>query len=247
MGIDNAQLTPINTPLVGFSGKVVEALGEIALPLSLGSYPRRVTKMVKFLVVNASSAYNVILGRPSLNMFQAIGSTYHLNLKFPTSEGVGEAIGDSRLARKCHANILRDPASCKKRSRVEEISTQKRRHLRTDEPRSDREHTIESEVEGVKHLEATEALKRIEVTPGSPDKTLKIGTEMPSEIERMITTFIRENADIFSWESEPLPGITHEYALHQLNVDPRMKPVKQKKRSFGAEKNKHIMAEVENW
>ncbi|XP_073153497.1 uncharacterized protein [Henckelia pumila] len=128
MGIDNAQLMPISTPLVGFSGELVEALGEITLPLSLGSYPRRVTKMVKFLVVNASSAYNVILGCPSLNVFQAIGSTYHMKLKFPMSEGVGEAVGDSRLARECHANILRDPANCKKRSRVDEISTQKRRH-----------------------------------------------------------------------------------------------------------------------
>ncbi|XP_073152949.1 uncharacterized protein [Henckelia pumila] len=245
MGIDNAQLTPISTPLVGFSGEVVEALGEITLPLSLGSYPRRVTKMVKFLVVNASSAYNVILGRPSLNVFQAIGSTYHMKLKFPTSEGVGEAIGDSRLARECHANILRDPANCKKRSRVDEISTQKKRHPQTDEPKNDRIHTIDSEVEKVKHLEATEALKRIEVTSGSPGRTLKIGTEMPAEVEQMITTFLMENADVFAWEGKPLPGIPHEYALHQLNVDPRMKPVKQKKRSFGAEKNKHITVEVE--
>ncbi|XP_073152672.1 uncharacterized protein [Henckelia pumila] len=245
MGIDNAQLTPISTPLVGFFGEVVEALGEITLPLSLGSYPRRVTKMVKFLVVNASSAYNVILGHPSLNMFQAIGSTYHMKLKFPTSEGVGEAVGDSRLSRECHANILRDPANCKKRSRVDEISTQKRRHPQTDEPKNDRIHTIDSEVEKVKQLEATKALKRIEVTPGSPGRTLKIGTEMPAEVEQMITTFLRENADVFAWEGEPLPGIPHEYALHQLNVDTRMKSVKQKKRSFGAENNKHITAEVE--
>ncbi|XP_073129305.1 uncharacterized protein [Henckelia pumila] len=66
LGISNAQLTPVNTPLVGFSGEIVEALGEVMLPLSLGSYPKRSTKMVKFLVVKVSSAYNVILGRPSV-------------------------------------------------------------------------------------------------------------------------------------------------------------------------------------
>ncbi|XP_073137597.1 uncharacterized protein [Henckelia pumila] len=243
MGIDNAQLTPINTTLVGFSVEVVEALGEISLPLSLGSYPKRVTKMVKFLVVNASSTYNVIPGRPSLNVFQVVGSTYHMKMKFPTTEGIGEAIGDSRLARECHANILRDPANCKKRSRVDKISTQKRRHPRTDEPRNDRVHTIKSEVEKLKHMEATKTLKIIEVTPGSPDRTLKIGTEMHAKIEHMITTFLREN--VFAWEGEPLPGIPHEYALHQLNVESRIKPVKQKKRSFGVEKNKHITVEVE--
>ncbi|XP_073125133.1 uncharacterized protein [Henckelia pumila] len=62
LGISNAQLTPVNTPLVRFSGEIVEALGEVTFPLSLGSYPKRYTKMVKFLVVKASSAYNVILG-----------------------------------------------------------------------------------------------------------------------------------------------------------------------------------------
>ncbi|XP_073025236.1 uncharacterized protein [Primulina eburnea] len=92
MGIANAQLTAVSTLLVGFSGEVVEALGEITLPLSLGSFPKRATKMVNFLVVNATSAYNVILGCPSLNMFQVVGSTYHMKLKFPTPEGVDETV-----------------------------------------------------------------------------------------------------------------------------------------------------------
>lgn len=61
----------------------------------------------------------------------------------------------------------------------------------------------------------------------------------------MLSRFLRENADIFAWEGESLPGIPHKYALHHLNVDPRVKPVKQKKRSCGADKGKHIAAEVE--
>ncbi|XP_073152175.1 uncharacterized protein [Henckelia pumila] len=56
LGISNVQLTPVNTPLVGFSGEIVEALGEVTLPLFLGSYPKRSTKMVKFIVVKSSSA-----------------------------------------------------------------------------------------------------------------------------------------------------------------------------------------------
>ncbi|KAL0441205.1 UNVERIFIED_CONTAM: hypothetical protein Sradi_0059400 [Sesamum radiatum] len=72
LGVDNAQLRKVNTPLTGFSGEMIEPLGEVTLPLSLGSYPKRSTKMVKFLVVKAPSAYNIILGRPSLNLFRAI-------------------------------------------------------------------------------------------------------------------------------------------------------------------------------
>ncbi|KAI3458742.1 hypothetical protein Pfo_015405 [Paulownia fortunei] len=84
LGIDNVQLSSVNTPLIGFGGEVVETLKEVALHFSLGSYLKRVTKMEKFLVVNAPLTYNMILGRPSLNLFYAITSTYHMKLKFPT-------------------------------------------------------------------------------------------------------------------------------------------------------------------
>ncbi|KAL0399744.1 UNVERIFIED_CONTAM: hypothetical protein Sradi_2317700 [Sesamum radiatum] len=67
MGINNAELIKVNTPLTSFSGSIVEPIGEVMLPISLGSYPKRVTRMVRFLVVDAPSAYNVILGRPSLS------------------------------------------------------------------------------------------------------------------------------------------------------------------------------------
>ncbi|XP_073130860.1 uncharacterized protein [Henckelia pumila] len=214
MGIDNAQLTPVNTPLIGFSREVVEALGEVTVPLSLGFYPKRVTKMVKFL--------------------------------FPMSEGVGEAIGDSRLARECHANVLRDSASCKRKIRADEISLKKRKQPSAVESSPDQVHTIEGDFERKKNLEATKALKRIDIIQGNSAKTLKIGTEMTPELEELLTVFLQKNADVFAWQGEFLPGIPYEYTLHHLNVDPRIKPVKQKKRSFGAEKNKHILAEVEN-
>ncbi|KAL0312175.1 UNVERIFIED_CONTAM: hypothetical protein Sradi_5616800 [Sesamum radiatum] len=90
MRVNNAELTRVNTPLTSFSGSIVEPVGEVMLPMSQGSYPKRVTKMVKFLVVDTPSAYNVILGRPSLNSFKAIASTYHLKLKFPIPDGIGE-------------------------------------------------------------------------------------------------------------------------------------------------------------
>ncbi|KAK4397449.1 hypothetical protein Sango_1581500 [Sesamum angolense] len=106
-GINNAQLRKVNTLLTGFSGEMIEPLGEVMLPLSLGSLPKRSTKMVKFLVVKAPSAYNIILERPSLNIFRAISSTFHMKLKFPTSVGVGETVGDELIAKVCYVNILK--------------------------------------------------------------------------------------------------------------------------------------------
>ncbi|KAL0434407.1 UNVERIFIED_CONTAM: hypothetical protein Slati_2775000 [Sesamum latifolium] len=107
--IDNAQLRKVNTPLTGFSGEMIEQLEEVILSLSFCSLSKRSTKMIKFLVVKAPSAYNIILERPSLNLFRAIASTLHMKLKFPTSVGVGEAVGDELMARECYANTLKRP------------------------------------------------------------------------------------------------------------------------------------------
>ena len=55
-----------------------------------GDYPQQITKDVTFLVVDCSSAYNGILGRPTLNSWKAATSTYHLMIKFPTDYGIRE-------------------------------------------------------------------------------------------------------------------------------------------------------------
>ncbi|KAL0404168.1 UNVERIFIED_CONTAM: hypothetical protein Sradi_2057600 [Sesamum radiatum] len=76
-------LRRVNTLLVGFNGSVVEPMGEIALPISIGTTPYRATRKLKFLIVDAPSSYNIIMGRPSLNSFRAVVSTVHMKLKFP--------------------------------------------------------------------------------------------------------------------------------------------------------------------
>ncbi|KAL0440334.1 UNVERIFIED_CONTAM: hypothetical protein Slati_2516400 [Sesamum latifolium] len=88
MGIGVDMLIKINTPLVGFNGSVVKPLGEITLPISIGTAPHRATRMLKFLVGDTQSFYNVIMGCPSLKSFRAVASTYHMKLKFPTYRGI---------------------------------------------------------------------------------------------------------------------------------------------------------------
>ena len=63
-----------------------------------GHILRRLTKMVDFLVVDCPSSYNVILGRPTLNRFKAVTSTFYLRVKFSAPHGIGEICGDQLLA-----------------------------------------------------------------------------------------------------------------------------------------------------
>ncbi|KAK6150854.1 hypothetical protein DH2020_015786 [Rehmannia glutinosa] len=189
LGIDNAQLSPVHTPLTGFSGETVKALGEVTLPLSLGSYPRRTTKMVRFLVVKAPSTYNVILGRPSLNLFRAVASTYHMKVKFPTPEGIGEEIGDIRVARECYANTLRRTAEQRRGCGEGRNTTNKGKEkvVYSLENESEKETGLEAKKRksDEARLEVVEELKIIEVVPGDSLKVTRIGTSLaPEQVPR---------------------------------------------------------------
>ena len=94
MGVGREKLELVSTHIRGFSGEKVLLLGSIQLVLTLGDPPCQATTTVRFLVVDAPSSYNMLLGRPSLNAIKAIPSAYHMMIKFPTISGVGMVRGD---------------------------------------------------------------------------------------------------------------------------------------------------------
>ena len=53
--------------LYNFLVESIHTKGELDLPFELGDAPSQHVQSMKFLVVNCSSVYNVILGRPTLN------------------------------------------------------------------------------------------------------------------------------------------------------------------------------------
>ena len=92
MRIKRERLVPTNAPFVGFGGTRVYPFpfDAVTLLVIVNDYPQQITKDVSLLVVNCSSAYNAILGHPTLNTWKAVTLTYHLMIKFPTEYGVGE-------------------------------------------------------------------------------------------------------------------------------------------------------------
>ena len=106
MGIDRERLILTNAPLVSLGSTRVFLVGVVTLSVVVGDYPQQITKDVTFLVVDCSSAYNAILGRPILNSWKAVISTYHLMIKFPTDYGVGELWGNQVAARECYVAMM---------------------------------------------------------------------------------------------------------------------------------------------
>ncbi|KAL0406388.1 UNVERIFIED_CONTAM: Retrovirus-related Pol polyprotein from transposon opus [Sesamum latifolium] len=58
-------------------------------------------------IPSGGCAFCLLLGRPTLNTFQAVISTYHMKIKFPTPGGVGEVQGDPLQSRRCYVDTIR--------------------------------------------------------------------------------------------------------------------------------------------
>ncbi|XP_074314961.1 uncharacterized protein LOC141651138 [Silene latifolia] len=103
MGFDKENLTKKSVPLVGFSGETAHSVGEITIP----TYIEGVNKLVRYLVIEGPTTYNVILGRPWLHQMKAVPSTYHQCLKFPTPWGTVTVKGDREESRNCYTQALK--------------------------------------------------------------------------------------------------------------------------------------------
>ena len=110
MGIGKEKLEPVNTHLLGFSEEKGLTLGSVQLVLTMGDPPCQATTTIKSLIVDVPSAYNMLLGRPSLNAIRAIPSTYHMVVKFHTENGVGMVRGDQRVAKECYLTSMKQKA-----------------------------------------------------------------------------------------------------------------------------------------
>jgi hypothetical protein len=95
--------------------------------------------------------------------------------------------------------------------------------------------------------ESTEELEEVILIEGDEKKITKIGIAMPKKIRDLIVEFLRENADVFAWSHEDMPGISTKVMVHKLNVNPSIHPVKQKRQVFASERNTAVMEEVDKF
>jgi len=80
-------IVPYDEPIYGFSGEKLSTRGYIDLHTIFHDGAQTKTIPIRFLIVNAPTSYNVLLGRPSLNTLGAVVSTPHLAMKFPSPSG----------------------------------------------------------------------------------------------------------------------------------------------------------------
>ncbi|XP_027173140.1 uncharacterized protein LOC113772850 [Coffea eugenioides] len=228
------RMTPVRTPLVGFGGHVVHPEGMVTLTVTVGCHPRCRTLPVNFVVVKADSPYNLLLGRPMLNALRAVYSTYHLSFKFPTPAVVAEVSSDVCAARECYLATLQAASPS------------------TSSARSERGSDILSidciypqQTVKLQRLETGDEVEDIPLDPVNPDQTIRVGICLPDSIKEGMVSLLREYRDVFAWAADEVEGVPHHLIIHELNVDPQARPVKQKRRHLGPERSQAVGEEVD--
>jgi len=94
--------------LYGFAGDQVEVRGHVELWTTSTDDTTSRTISIRYLVINAPSTYNILLGRPALNRIGAVASTRHMKMKLPSLEGEIITIKSAQKAtKKCYEKSLK--------------------------------------------------------------------------------------------------------------------------------------------
>lgn len=103
MGISEDLIVPYNEQIVGFAGERVDTRGYVDLCTRLGTGRESEEKRLRYLVVEANTFYNVLLGRLCQNAFGAKVSTPNLTLKYSSSKGMICIVQtDQKTTRECY-------------------------------------------------------------------------------------------------------------------------------------------------
>jgi hypothetical protein len=165
MGISHNLLKPSDNPLYGFGGKGTFPVGKIKLPLSFGVAPNARSEQVTFDIVDMVYPYNTIMGRGSINKFEAAIHGLYLCMKIPGPQGVITVYGNQQAA----CNIERDfvPGQRNIHCLMAQCEGFEGTHLVTNEK-------VKAQ------LQSNDGTKAVPLYPATPKQTIVISKDLTS-------------------------------------------------------------------
>ncbi|XP_014503261.1 uncharacterized protein LOC106763603 [Vigna radiata var. radiata] len=229
MDLSEELIIPFQEQIVGFARERVDTKGYVDLCTRLGTGRDSDEKKVRYLLVDANTSYNVLLGRPCLNSFGAIVSTPHLTLKYPNErKRIIIVRADQKTTRECYAAGLR----------------MYRRVPRAKIPRSEVAMVdLDPRVGTEDRLEPHKRVQSAKLGPREDHVTTMAGG-LDLVTEEGLRRILWWNRDLFAWTAADMPGIHPSIMTHRLALFREARPVAQKKRRMGAEKARVVEEEV---
>ncbi|CAL8995965.1 unnamed protein product [Prunus brigantina] len=231
LGVADSMVNRQITPLLSFSGDLVQPVDSVSLPIAFGVAPRKTMTYDQFLIVDCPTAYNVIIGRTALTRVKAHLSPHMLLMKFPTCNGTGAIRGDQLSARTCYATALKSLVSPR-----DNLQGLPNGSGPIDDPREETPTPL---------AQPAEELETVVLNEEHPDRCVKIGTALDPDLRGLFIDFLRHHAEVFAWSYDDMPGISPDVISHKLSISPTCKPVRQKRRSYDAERYEAMRTEVD--
>jgi ribonuclease HI len=173
--------------------------------------------------------YNAIMGRGSINKFEAAIHGLYLCMKISGPQGAITVYGNQQAAR----NIERDFVPGQRK-----VNCLTAQH---EVPKATR--PIANEHEKAQ-LQSNDGTKTIPLEQATPKQTVIISEDLTSHDEERLISCLSKNKDVFAWSALDLVGVSRTIIEHSLGIDPSVRPKKQRLRKMSDEKIEAAKAEV---
>jgi hypothetical protein len=173
--------------------------------------------------------YNAILGRGSINKFEAAIHGLYLCMKIPGLQGAITVYGNQQTTR----NIERDFVLGKRN--VHCLTTQREVPEPTCPPANEHEKA---------QLQSNDGTKTVPLDQATPKQTVLISEDLTLHDEERLISCLSRNKDVFAWSALDLVEVSRTIIEHSLGIDPSVRPKKQRLHKMSDEKTEAAKAEV---
>jgi hypothetical protein len=182
------------------------ALEKITMPITFGYVHNTRTEQIVFDIVDIEYPYNAIIGRGTLNAFEAILHPAYLWMKIPSDQGPITVHGSQEAARRAEGNWTNSKAI---HNMDEAEAHQQYKHKRDKDSSADQP-------------------KPMLLCEDIAEQKVLLWSQLSGEQEKTLLRFLFNNKDVFAWSANDLCGVNRGVIEHSLNVDPAIRPREQK-------------------
>jgi hypothetical protein len=190
------------------------ALGKMTMLVTFGYIHNTRSKQVVFDIIDMEYPYNAIIGRGTLNAFEAVLHPAYLCMKIPSEQGPIAVHGSQEAARRAEESWM-DLKAIHNIDGAE--ACQQYKHKREKAASADQP-------------------KPMLLCEDIANQRVLLGSQLSDEQEKTLLRFLFNNKDVFSWTTNDLCGVNRDVIEHSLNVDPSFRPRKQRLRKMYEDK-----------